>query len=213
MSRSSRRRRARPMAATRSRASPIWIATARPMRRPAGGARSSAQADGRGDAQRGGSGGFGGAARRGPLQIEGELVAQVERGRRAFAKGARVFHLKVRLWHGGGGRRQQADGRFRQGRPQDGAGELCAGGVGNRRRGEALGSLALESSPLSRGAAKWAPRRVRSGTPAHALALRDSPARFPRSVGKAFLQLAPRVSRRRVPAKFSMRPRDPAPAP
>jgi DNA helicase-2/ATP-dependent DNA helicase PcrA len=39
------------------------------------------------------SGGFGGAARRGPLQIEGELVAQSS-AESAFAKGARVFHQK-----------------------------------------------------------------------------------------------------------------------
>ena len=39
------------------------------------------------------SSGFGGAARRGPLQIEGELVAQSS-AEPAFAKGARVFHQK-----------------------------------------------------------------------------------------------------------------------
>ena len=44
MSKSSRRRRARPMAAMRNRASPIWTLTARPMRRLAGSARSSAEA-------------------------------------------------------------------------------------------------------------------------------------------------------------------------
>ncbi len=39
------------------------------------------------------SAGFGGAARRGPMQIEGELVAQSS-AQSSFAKGARVFHQK-----------------------------------------------------------------------------------------------------------------------
>ena len=52
----------------------------------------------------GGKAGFGGAARRGPLQIEGELVAKSSVGS-SFAKGMRVFHQKF-----GGGAVANVDG-------------------------------------------------------------------------------------------------------
>ena len=41
----------------------------------------------------GGSTDWGSSARRGPMQIDGELVA-TSTGKSAFTKGARVFHLK-----------------------------------------------------------------------------------------------------------------------
>ena len=62
---------------------------ARPTRRPAGSARNGAART-----DQGARGGFQDSrARRGPLQIEGELVAS-SNARSAFAKGARVFHDK-----------------------------------------------------------------------------------------------------------------------
>ena len=47
----------------------------------------------------------------------------------ALFSGRAGVSLEVRARLGGGGRRQQAHGRFRQGRQEDGAGEFCAGGV------------------------------------------------------------------------------------
>ena len=67
-------------------------------------------------------------SRRGAQTIEGELVAKSS-AVSGFAKGVRIFHQKFGARHGVGRRRQQAHGRLRQGRPQDGAGKFRAGGV------------------------------------------------------------------------------------
>ena len=65
-----------------------------------------------------------GPGRKGPLLIEGELVAKSTGARRRFAAGAARLPHQVRQRHGRRRRRQQADDRFRQGRPEDGAGQL-----------------------------------------------------------------------------------------
>ena len=69
------------------------------------------------------------SARRGPLQIEGELVAKssVSSG---LAKGARVFHQKFGNGSVAAVGWQQADRRLRQSRSEDGARELSAGDLG-----------------------------------------------------------------------------------
>ena len=124
MSRSSRPRARRRMAAMASRAS---IASSRflpLMKRRAGGAprsrrRAAASPNGRRP-----------DSRHGPTLIEGKASARshVESG---LAKGARVFHIKFGPGSVVARRRRQTDGRFRQSRPQDGAGKLrSAGGVG-----------------------------------------------------------------------------------
>ena len=84
-----------------------------------------------------------GAAKSGGFWRRGAARAAADRGRSrreierrvGFCEGRAGVPSEIRLWRRGGGRRQQADGRFRQGRPQDGAGEFCAGGVGERSFG------------------------------------------------------------------------------
>ena len=79
----------------------------------------------------------GSAAKSARLRRRGAARAAADRGRTrrqlqrrvGVCEGRAGVSSEIRLWRGGGGRRQQADGRFRQGRPQDGAGEFCAGGV------------------------------------------------------------------------------------
>ena len=120
----------------RNRASPIWTPTARPIRRPAGSARSAAMPRSkarRRPVRRAGLGATA-AARRGPLTIEGELVAKSSAGIRLRQRRAGVSH-QIRAGHGRRRRWQQAHRRFRQGRPQDGAGKFCPGGVRPKFRG------------------------------------------------------------------------------
>ena len=76
-----------------------------------------------------------GAGRKGPLLIEGELVAKSTGAASAFAAGPARLPHQVRQRHRRRCRRQQADDRFRQGRPQDGAGQLREGGL-SRKHGK-----------------------------------------------------------------------------
>ncbi len=69
-----------------------------------------------------------GARGKQPVTIEGEVIARSSGGSR-FVSGRAGVSLEVRARLGGGGRRQQAHGRFRQGRQEDGAGEFRRGGV------------------------------------------------------------------------------------
>jgi len=107
MSKSSRRRRARPMAATRNRALPIWIAMAHPIRRRAGNARNGA-------ARRQGrvrAGIFKTAGRGGDRCNRGRTRREFERGFGLCERRADISH-EIRRRNGGGSGWQQAHHRF-----------------------------------------------------------------------------------------------------
>ena len=107
-----------------NRASPIWTSTARAIRTP-----GWKRAQQRAEPRRARSARESRRARaRQPMTIEGEVIARSSGGARLRRRRAGVSP-EVRPRHGGGGRRQQAHRRFRQGRPQDGAGEFRASGV------------------------------------------------------------------------------------
>ena len=125
MSRSSRRRARRCTAAMRCRASIGSSRSHRATRRRAGGApRSRPKAA---DLPRAATG-----PRHGPAVIEGRATRE-RRRRIGTGQGRAGLSRQVRPRQRRRGRRRQTDRRFRQGRPQDGAGELrAAGGVGVR---------------------------------------------------------------------------------
>ena len=85
------------------------------------------------------SSGFAGRCRAARAAADrGRTRRQLQRRVGDLRKARGYFIQKFGYGVGGGGGRQQADGRFRQGRPQDGTGELRAGGVGRNEPARGL---------------------------------------------------------------------------
>ena len=182
MSRSLRRRQGRPMAAMRNRASPTCDSFALVLRNARLAARATPQR--RGEAKHQGQGGAspGGFRQSGRGADRCRSRANSSRSRApelAVRQGARVFHHEVRLWRGRRHRRQQAHRRFRQGGPEDGAGELCAARRLSRENGmidraqtpcPSFMVLSQKQFPFA-GHLRLAPSRLRKSVPSYAVAV------------------------------------------
>ena len=92
--------------------------------------------------------------KRAPLTLDGELVASSDRPWRRLCAGRARVPREVRLRRGGRDRRQQADHRFRQGRPQARGRQLC------RARRCGLTKAAVAVAPLPAGLDKSARKAV-----------------------------------------------------